>query len=469
MNLVTATDKAIELAGLASDAVADMNGSSDKISIDEMVRAGDREEIFASASDSNLANQEPDISDMFEGDETLTEDDIDNSDNGITDSDDFSFDDGEISDSDDYNIEDYVSSDNENINIAEEPIEVVSQNEDEQDILSEFASDTFSLADDTDENVVDLSTFAQQSNDNYEPQSSEDDLQDMSQIGVSDDTVEISESTAPQVPLSLENSYVISNMNFNVGEIPIDINRKIDVMPEASPDLENIYNNSASMSDDSLLQNDVRFVRPSDQSTGISPIKAAGGALVALALIGALGFGVSKMVNKNQEPEPITDDYVPENVQQTPTEDPNTLNVNNNNVVDMSSASVSQAVPEKQGPQLSPTSYISVSRLSWEVPDYLSYSQEFRQYFQSAGRSLKVALSSDLLLATDATYSNLVKVSVSFDSNGGFRNARMVQSSGSSQIDKIVLQTVNDTLNVLKAPESLRNDESTTVILKIYF
>ena len=70
-------------------------------------------------------------------------------------------------------------------------------------------------------------------------------------------------------------------------------------------------------------------------------------------------------------------------------------------------------------------------------------------------------------MATDYTYSNTIKLSVTFDKNGKFKDAKIITSSGSANVDKIVLQSVNQTLNILKAPNSLANDENTTVILKI--
>lgn len=80
-----------------------------------------------------------------------------------------------------------------------------------------------------------------------------------------------------------------------------------------------------------------------------------------------------------------------------------------------------------------------------------------------------MSLTSDLLLATDYAYSDQVRVSILFDKDGTFKDSKILLSSGSAQIDNIVLQTVNQTLRVLKAPHSIGNDESTTVILKIYF
>ncbi len=95
---------------------------------------------------------------------------------------------------------------------------------------------------------------------------------------------------------------------------------------------------------------------------------------------------------------------------------------------------------------------LSVSKIVWDVPGYLSYSKKFQIYLNTAGKSIKSSLSVDLLLATEYAYSNRVKVSVKLNSGGNVEAANIVISSGSQQIDKIVLQCVKDTLNVVKPP-----------------
>ena len=86
----------------------------------------------------------------------------------------------------------------------------------------------------------------------------------------------------------------------------------------------------------------------------------------------------------------------------------------------------------------------------WEVPDYLSYSDKVKQYLQSAGKSIKLSLSSDLLLATEYAYSNQVKVDLKLKNDGTLVAAQIAKSSGSNEINDIVLQTVKSTLNVVK-------------------
>lgn len=284
----------------------------------------------------------------------------------------------------------------------------------------------------------------------------------------------------------VENSTVISDRTFQTGEIPIDINTTDIPLPQQSEPLESLYNPDAKVPGAALLNNPGRLGRASGAGKpGLGIGLGIVGTLIALALVGVIGFSVAKMFKAPTEeaPQPITDDAVPTNPDNG-VSDANTLNVDPNNVVNMDNntnalASTSQpaatqpkpqaaapAQPVKKGPA---TTFIEVKKLTWEVPDYISYNQAFKQYFQSVGKSLKLSLTSDLLLAKDYIYSNEVRVSVTFAKDGTFKSSQIVISSGSAEIDKIVLQTVNQTMKALKAPHSVGNDESTTAILKIYF
>ena len=93
---------------------------------------------------------------------------------------------------------------------------------------------------------------------------------------------------------------------------------------------------------------------------------------------------------------------------------------------------------------------ITLRKVSWEVPNYLSYSDNIKTYLQTAGKSIKLTLSSDLLLTNDYIYSDTVKIKLQLDKSGSIQSSQITHSSGSTQVDKIVLQTVKDTLNVVK-------------------
>ena len=103
-----------------------------------------------------------------------------------------------------------------------------------------------------------------------------------------------------------------------------------------------------------------------------------------------------------------------------------------------------------------PLKEISIRSLTWEVPDYLSYSDKVKKYLQTAGRSIKLSLSSDLLLAKEYAYSNQIKVELKLNNNGSVIDAQIVKSSGSNEINEIVLRTVKETLRVVKpAPDEI--------------
>ena len=286
-----------------------------------------------------------------------------------------------------------------------------------------------------------------------------------------------------QEVLAIENSTVISDRTFKTGEIPIDINSVQQPELENAESLESIYNPNAKIPGEGLLQTPGTMGAKQNKS-GLGIGLGIAGTLITLALVGAIGFGAAKLFKgpSTETPQPITDDNLP--ATDTNISEENTLKIDPNNVVNMDEnqnalASTTQNATEQksaakttQAPvkkKMAPTSFIEVKKLTWEVPDYISYNTQFKQYFQSIGKSLKLSLGSDLLLATDPIFSNQVRVSVTFEKDGTFKNSQIIVSSGSTQVDKIVLQTVNDTLKAVKAPHSVGNDENTTVILKLYF
>ena len=114
------------------------------------------------------------------------------------------------------------------------------------------------------------------------------------------------------------------------------------------------------------------------------------------------------------------------------------------------------------------TANISIKKVGWTVPNYLSYNEKFTKYLQTSGKSLKLTLSSDLLLATEYAYSNEIQVNIKLTKDGFLKDINIVKSSGSDQIDKIVLQTVKDILNIVKAPTGVLVEDETNLILKLY-
>lgn len=111
----------------------------------------------------------------------------------------------------------------------------------------------------------------------------------------------------------------------------------------------------------------------------------------------------------------------------------------------------------------------TISKVAWEVPEDLAYNDSFRKYLQMAGKNLKLNLQNELLLATEMAYSNKVVVDMEVTKDGDVQSSNVTISSGSKQIDKIVLQSVKETLKYLKMPSSDVNRPSVPVTLIINF
>ena len=320
-----------------------------------------------------------------------------------------------------------------------------------------------------------------------------DDFESFESIAPTEESVDISFTEEELSDDSLEtnntkqNSTVITDKNFVPGEIFIDINADSSSSSNYTENehLEELYTNSA-LRDSSGLNNDVRIV-PGKPQKQIPIALGIGGLAFLVVILGIIVFSVYKFMtpaNQQQAAQmPPSPDYMPNN-NNLGTDVPHTANMNgdvvmhddfnrgsfnqNNNPNAIGNNMPQNGQVQSSAKSIPPTSFLSVKKLSWEVPDYVSYDPAFKQYFQSSGKSLKAALTSDLLLASDYTYSDQIKVTILFDKMGNFKNSRILLSSGSGQVDNIVLQSVNQTLRVLKAPNSLGNDQSTTVILKIY-
>lgn len=279
---------------------------------------------------------------------------------------------------------------------------------------------------------------------------------------------EVTITEAPKEFKVQENSTVISSSNFAPREISIDINtRNIQPAGVVSQPINELFQEKSPVDNSGMMKNPGRLSKNSQQPPkGIAVGLGLAGLVVVLGLIFALGFGVSKFLKGQTEetPQPISDNSgdlnVPE-AAQNQSEAPSGQVVEMNNNTNALASTAGTKTTKK-------SDFVEVKKLSWEVPGAVSTEPKFQEYFQSAGKSIKSALMTDLLSVTDLAYASEMRVSVTFEQDGTFKDARIVTSSGSSQLDNIVLRTVNQTLNVLKAPHSVGSYENTTAVLKIY-
>ena len=274
---------------------------------------------------------------------------------------------------------------------------------------------------------------------------------------------EISETT-PQAAVEEEPTESTSPLEGSLDEL--------ESLDADNPDLSMLFNEA----DENAVANEVAenqeesFVPtlphlPERSSTNRGKIIGAA-VLVALLVSGAF-FGLS-LKNKNDATQNEIAQPLPENneTSQTPETagqvDNTNIMANAPDIVDMPKnqaepANVKKEQPKSVKPATKPVnpdgSIMNVKKLAWELPDYLSYSNEMKKYLQTAGKSIKLSLTSDLLLAKEYAYSNQVKVMLKLANDGTIKESKIAKSSGSKEIDDIVLRTVKETLNVVKPPQ----------------
>jgi hypothetical protein len=116
-----------------------------------------------------------------------------------------------------------------------------------------------------------------------------------------------------------------------------------------------------------------------------------------------------------------------------------TANQNNLND-DLARALVSQGGPVK------------ISNISWEVGASLASNPIFKNYLMVTGQALKSALSTDLTLANERVINDQIRILIILDTQGNIQDTQIKMGSGSNQVDKLVLQTLKNTLNYTKLP-----------------
>lgn len=487
-----------EISEVPTGEVPDEPYNSESIDFDKNDVNSDTKDVDISATDENVSENDTDVK-ISKEDISSVLDDIESGDDDLVISDtqdapageneEFKADLEDISDGVGLELPEYVS---------EEKRPTLAEYIEDAHDFDELPTEQVEEHTDSDEyGLVNFSDFADApTSEPYNAEVSFADAEDFANfetVAPIDDNSEIdyfADDSAVDILLSSdtvkENSFVITDKNHNPGEIFIDINKdssKVDISG-GNEHLEELYNNNSTViPDENGLNSDTPVVN--EKGKIIPIVLGVGGLALVIMIASIIILSVSKFMNpvpKDNEPL-VTDNTALNN---NLGNDVPTVNPDSSNVVMNDNTQPQSTVPQQPGSAVNnaqntqnataqqtakpipATSFLSVRKLSWEVPDYVSFDTNFKQYFQSAGKSLKASLSSDLLLATDYTYSDQIRVSILYNKDGSFSQAKILLSSGSAQVDNIVLQSVNQTLKVLKAPNSVGNDQSTTVILKIY-
>lgn len=102
-------------------------------------------------------------------------------------------------------------------------------------------------------------------------------------------------------------------------------------------------------------------------------------------------------------------------------------------------------------------SAIAVSKVAWGVGATLAADTEFKQYLQKFGKIEKATLRKTLTGIKGETPANPIKIVIRMNDDGNLQDIKVFKSSGSQQIDEIVLQSVKQTITACPFPELSEN------------
>ncbi|MBR2526403.1 hypothetical protein IKE67_08060 [bacterium] len=322
-------------------------------------------------------------------------------------------------------------------------------------------------------------------------------------------------STLENIPeMSPENNNIDYSYNQEqqpINDIPLDVNSVNDYTPDFENNdkntIETLYqdNNQNMKTDDAMdnafNQNQVNMENPQPvkQKKKTSPLLG----IVLIVLICAFGFVkkdfIMEKINATRGVTEQQDQNMPiEGETQEDKEDQELLedNSQNNSEQDEQKQGIGEIPGEAGGPQDAasmeaslnqnkskinklpdqnyaktpePLSSSQIKRLYWEVPQDLTYNESIVKYLKTVGKTMKFAIESDLLNTTELPYSNKMIINIEIKKDGTADNIQTSVSSGSKQIDSIVLQTVNAALKYVKAPTSECKNDSYVFSLIINF
>lgn len=98
-------------------------------------------------------------------------------------------------------------------------------------------------------------------------------------------------------------------------------------------------------------------------------------------------------------------------------------------------------------------SSVTVTKIAWEVPQSMAANPPFAKYLQLAGKNLQLNLKNDLTGATEFAYNDKIRVGFMLTKDNQINDLKVIDSSGSEQIDQIVLQSIKATLKYVNVPQ----------------
>ncbi|MFA6988816.1 MAG: hypothetical protein WC197_01995 [Candidatus Gastranaerophilaceae bacterium] len=142
------------------------------------------------------------------------------------------------------------------------------------------------------------------------------------------------------------------------------------------------------------------------------------------------------------------------------------LNTTNGSLPNAKPKNINEAIA---GALMKEHNAVRISKVSWEIGSSLAANATINKYLTFTGRAIKLNLSQELLLAKDRVFADTIMIDIQYTKQGDQTGLALKQSSGSKEIDDIILKTVNDTLKYAKMPEiqTYKDKFMTTLIINL--
>ena len=92
----------------------------------------------------------------------------------------------------------------------------------------------------------------------------------------------------------------------------------------------------------------------------------------------------------------------------------------------------------------------SIKGLNWMCAPGLFTNTEFKNYLQNVDKTLRMNLNSNILNSSTVPVNNSITYKIAIDNEGNLLKTQAVGSTGSDEIDNIVLQSIKETLALQK-------------------
>lgn len=217
---------------------------------------------------------------------------------------------------------------------------------------------------------------------------------------------------------------------------------------------------------------------------------ASGVAVAGIAVTIAVALWMNNKPLKNQDipvlsqqpasqtvlPNPANSMALPQNIPAVPQKNP----VQEQNTVPVETArpqTVSKAapIPSKDLSAVLAEAFtrrtyeVNIRNISWEITADMAANPVFKNYILVTGQALKSALARDLSQSKERALNSQMEIMTVIDLNGNIQEAKVVQSSGSKEVDEICLAAYKTTIQFTKLPKINVNRDKINANLIISF